>query len=171
MTTDIELQITPRIEKLIWRDLGKKSVRQIAKETGLEPEAVLRAKNEMFESIDDLTILQKKQRLIIELESISQTAKDAAENTIDEFKSGMWNSAISAMKAVMVELNRLDKADNTKVEALNALRIKELVSLMYEVVDSGVPVIAARYEIPEDELFEVFNDAMSRAAARREALD
>lgn len=169
MTTDIDtVTVTPAIERIIWMGLGRKSVSKIAAETGLHPADVLRIKQEMFDSIDDLTILQRKQKLMVELESIAYDAREAAGNSIDDFKSGLWNSSISAIKALTTELNRMEKADTSKVEALNAMRVKELVSLMYEVVDGGVPVVAARYNLEEDELFEIFNDTLQRAAKRRE---
>lgn len=169
MSDDIE--ISDRITRLVWKRLGNKSVRQIAQETGLTPEQVLRIKNELLEGVDDLSIAQKKYKLIVELEGIAQDAREAAENSVEDFKSGMWNSAVSAMKTMLAELNRIEKADTSKVEALNAMRVRELVSLMYEVVDSGVPVIAAKYDLPQDELFDIFQDALTRAAARREALE
>ena len=39
--------IDERLEKAIWKSLGRKSARQIADDTGLSPERVLRAKREM----------------------------------------------------------------------------------------------------------------------------
>lgn len=163
-----QVEVTERLERTIWKRLGNKSTVQIAKETGLDPETVQRVKRELMEGVDDLTIAQKKQKLIIELESIAQDAREEAENATHEFKAGLYNSAIAGIKAMMVELNRLEKADTTRVDTLNEMRVRELVSLMYEVIDSGVPVIAERYSLDEQELFQVFNEALARAAARRE---
>lgn len=163
-----EPEVTKRLERVIWKRMGNKSTVQIAKETGLPVDTVQRVKRELLEGVDDLTIAQKKQKLIVELEAIAQEAREAAEDADDEFRAGLYNSSIAAMKAMLVELNRLEKADTTRVDALNEMRVRELVSLMYEVIDSGVPVAAERYDIDADELFQIFNEALVRAAARRE---
>lgn len=162
--TDIEPKITPRLERIIWRGLGNKPIRRIAEETGLDPAVVLRLKNEMFDSVDELTILQKKQKLLVELEGIAHEAREAANNTVEDFKAGMWNSAIAAIKALMLELNRVDKADNTRVTELNRLRVNELMRLIDVTVAKTLNEIATTHNLDEDELLEIFQGHLRPAA-------
>ena len=162
MSDDIE--ISDRIARLVWKRLGNRSVRQIAQETGLTPEQVLRIKNELLEGVDDLSIAQKKYKLIVELEGIAQDAREAAENSVEDFKSGMWNSAVSAMKTMLAELNRMEKADTSKVEALNALRVRELLKLVDTVVHLTLQDISDKYDVGEAELQAIFQDHLIPAA-------
>lgn len=163
-----ELEVTPRVEKLVWAGIGRKSARQIAEETGISPEQVLAIKRTLLEQVDVLTIQEKRQKLLVDLQDIAQRAQDDYDNAPMEFKAGIMNSATAAIKAVLVELNRADKADQSKVDALNSLRVKELYNLMVEVVDDSVTEIAKKYDIDADDLFAIFNSRMTKAAAKRE---
>lgn len=160
--------IDERLEKAIWKSLGKKSARRIAEETGLSPERVLRAKREMLEAVDELTIQEKRQKLLVDLQEVADKARDLADVAIQEFQAGLLNSAIQAIKAMQGEMARLDKADTSKIEALNDLRVKELMSLMAAVVDEGVREISDNYGLDQDELFEVFNRKLVDEAHKRD---
>lgn len=162
--------IDPRLERIVWRGLGKKSVRQMAEETGLEPEQIFAIKRDLLSAVDVLTVQEKRHKLLIELEDLADEARDRAKGTIDEFYSGMMNSSVAAMKTILVELNRTAKGEQEAIDRLNDLRIRELTSLLFEVVDSTVPLVAERYGLDQDELFEMFNESLNRAAARRDAL-
>jgi hypothetical protein len=159
-----------RVDRIIWRTMGVKSAREVAKETGLDPAEVLRRRNELLDGVDDLTIKQAKQKLIADLGDIASRAQDDYENAPWEFKSGIFNSAIAASKAVLVELNRADKADTEKINHLNQLRIRELVDLMQEIVDVSVEQVALQYDLDADELFAIFNANLAAASKRREAI-
>lgn len=160
--------IDERLEKAIWKSLGRKSARQIADDTGLSPERVLRAKREMLEAVDVLTIQEKRQKLLVDLQDIAQRTQDDYDAAPWEFKSGLMNSSVAAMKTVMVELARAEKSDSTKIEALNQHRVKELMSLMAAVVDEGVREISDNYGLDQDELFEVFNRKLVDEARKRD---
>lgn len=160
--------IDERLEKAIWKSLGKKSARRIAEETGLSPERVLRAKREMLEAVDELTIQEKRQKLLVDLQEVADKARDLADVAIQEFQSGLLNSAIQAIKAMQSEMARLEKADNSRVEALNDLRVRELAALMQEVVDSGIQDVAEAYDIDEAELVGIFNAKLIEAAEKRD---
>lgn len=157
-----------RIDRVIWRGIGVRSVRQIAEEAGIKPEEVLRRKGELLDEIDVLTIQEKKQKMLIQLQQIAQKAQQDYEQSPWETKAGIINNAISAMKLVMTEMNRLEKADNEKVAALNLLRRQEIVNLYVAVVDEGVKRVSEKYSIPEGEMFEVFNTLMVEQATRLE---
>lgn len=170
-TTDIdEFEIDPRIERQVWKALGIKPLKQIAEETGLTRDQIIRIREELLTSVDDLTVMQKRQKLIISLEEMSQAARDDYDNAPFEFKAGILNSAISAIAKVQSELARMAKSDQSRVDELNQKRIRELVSLIREVVDTSVSEVSEAHDLPEDELFEVFNRNLEAAARKRDAL-
>lgn len=164
-----EPEIDERVARIIWRGVGVKSARQIAAETGLEVDQVIRIRNQLKEEIDVLTVEQKQFRLINQLEEVANSVREKLEDVEDERNyAGLVNAFVNATKTVNVELRALEKKNSGAVEALNELRIREIMAVFYEVVDSSVPVIAAKYDLSEDDLFQVFNDALFRASARRE---
>lgn len=167
--TDPDELYNERVDRLIWKSIGVKSVRDIAKETGLTPEQVLRRKSELIDSVDVLTVQQSRQKLISDLRAIADKTRDDYEAAPFEFKSGLMNSAISAMKAVLVELARSEKKDEEAVNSLNAMRVRELVSLVQDAVNASVPEIAERYGLDETDLFDIFNANLTKAAERRDA--
>lgn len=168
MTDDIE--IDPRIERIIWRGLGIKSIRQLSEETGLPPDKIHAMKRELFDSVDVLTTQQKKHRLMVVLEEIAQATQSDYDSAPYEFKAGLANSAIASMKTMLTELNRVSKDDQAAIETLNALRVRELFALMQEVVEVSVREVASQHDLDEDELFDVFNGNLAKAAKRREEL-
>ena len=155
-----------RIDRVIWRGIGVKSVRQIAEEAGIKPEEVLRRKGELLDEIDVLSVQEKKQKMLVQLQQIAQKTQSDYEASPWEFKSGLMNSSVSAMKTVLSEMNRLEKADSEKVNTLNLLRKREIVNLYVSVVDGGVRRISEKFGIPESEMFEIFNDLMREEALR-----
>lgn len=165
--TDIE--IDPRIERIIWKGLGLKNVRQLAEETGLQPDQIYALKRELYESVDVLTTQQKKHRLMVTLEEIAQqTQKDYADAPF-EFKSGLANSAISSMKTMMVELNRVSKQDQGAIEQLNQLRVREVLRLVDTTVARTLEEIASRYDLEEADLQAIFQSHLKPAASELES--
>lgn len=157
-----------RVDNIIWRHLGVKPVREIAEMAGVKPDEVLRRKNELLEDIDVLTIAEKRSQLMVKLQEIAAQTQEDYENSPWEFKAGLMNSSIASMKMILSELSRAERADDSKVEALNQKRIQELVSLIKEVVDVSVREISEKYELDDTELFDVFNARMIEAAQRRD---
>lgn len=166
--TDIE--IDPRIERIIWKGLGVKSVRRLADETGLDPDEIYAIKRDLYESVDELTVQQKKHKLLVTLEEIAHATQEDYDAAPYEFKAGLANSAITAMKAMMVELNRVSKEDQGAIEQLNALRVRELFALMREVVEVSVEQVSEAYDLDRDELFDIFNGNLAKAAKKRDEL-
>lgn len=158
-----------RIERLVWAGLGVKTARQIAEEIGIKPDEVLRIKRELLDSIDVLTIAEKRAKLVVDLQAIAAKTQEDYDSSPYEFKAGLVNSSVSAMKVVLVELNRLERADQSKVDALNMLRVRELLEIMRETIETAVPQIAKEYGLDEEELFSVFNGKLQEAATKREA--
>lgn len=164
MSEELEHIDQDRIDKAIWKSIGIKSVRQIADETGLKPEEVLRRKNELLDEVDVLSIQQKRQRLLIELDGMARDARKRAEGVIDEYAAGLWNAATSAVKTMLTELARMERQDSGKIEALNNLRIRELLRLIDVTVARAVTEIASTHDLEEAELMEVFQSHLVEAA-------
>lgn len=169
MTTD-ETAIDPRIERIIWKGLGLKTVRQLADDTGLQPDQIYAIKRDLYESVDELTVQQKKHKLLVTLEEIAQATQEDYDAAPYEFKAGLANSAIAAMKTIMVELNRVSKEDQGAIEQLNALRVKELFALIKEVVETSVEQVSDAYDLDRDQIFEIFNGNLAKAAKKRDEL-
>lgn len=167
---DIELAVDERTQRLIWKRLGTRSARQISEETGLPVDQVIRIRNEMLDAVDDLTIKQSKQKLIADLQDIATKTQEDYDDAPYEFKAGLMNSSIAAMKTILVELNRTDKADEEKVNHLNDMRIRELVSLIQEVVDISVDELVEKYDLEKDEVYAIFDANMQKAARVRDAI-
>lgn len=167
---DIELAVDERTQRLIWKRLGTRSARQISEETGLPVDQVIRIRNEMLDAVDDLTIKQSKQKLIADLQDIATKTQEDYDDAPYEFKAGLMNSSIAAMKTILVELNRTDKADEEKVTHLNDMRIRELVSLIQEVVDISVDELVEKYDLEKDEVYAIFDANMQKAARVRDAI-
>lgn len=168
MSEEIEHLDEERISEIIWRNIGLKSVRDIAEMTGLKPEEVLRRKNELLDSVDVLTVQQKRQRLLIELDGMARESRERAQRASDEFFAGTINASTGAIKTYLQELARMEKADSGKIEALNNLRIRELLRLIDVTVARAVTEIAATHNLEEVELMEVFQGHLVEAARELE---
>lgn len=158
-----------RVDEIIWKHIGLKSVREIAELCGIKPEAVLRRKNELLDEIDVLSIAEKEARILVELDGMARDMRERAANTIDEYASGMINSSVAALKTMLSQLDRLKKQDQGKIEALNQLRVKELLRLVDETVARSVREIAATHDLDESELMEVFQGHLVDAARELES--
>ena len=159
-------------DQYIQRYVGVKSPRQIADRLGIDPKDVLRRSRELLDEIDVLTVQQKRQQLIIRLNSIANDAEAASKSASDEFKAGLLNAAVNAYDRVLRQLAQQDEADSSAVEALNRLRVRELLDLMREVVEHSVVAVVREYglEEHEDDIFAVFNRHLQLAADRRDEL-
>ena len=168
MSDEIEPVSDERIERYVWSRIGKESARDMAKALGVSPEEILRVKRSIVEEVDAISIEVQKARLMRTLQEIADDAKEEFEHAPAEFKSGLLNSSVSAIKTLLVELNRTSKQDSAAVDALNAMRVREIVGIYREVIDATVPLIAERHGLDEDAIFGMFNDALKRATDRRD---
>lgn len=166
--TEVEDFDQDRIDKVIWRNADVKPVKWIADQINMKPEYVLRRKRELMEGIDSLDIQQTRYRLVSELNGMARDARERAGSASDEFYAGTINAASGAIKTMLSELARMEKADKSKVESLNQKRIQELVSLIREVVDISVVEIASKHNLDEQELYDTFNRRMAEAAEKRD---
>lgn len=163
MTTD-DIEIDPRLEKIVWRSLGVKSVRQIAEETGLNPEQIFAVKREMLDAVDVLTVQEKRTKILVAMEQLAQDALDRADGASDEFAAGMLNAARGAMKDMLTEFNRASKQDQGAIEQLNQLRVRELLRLVDTAVAGTLSEIAKTHDLDQDELLAIFQSHLEPAA-------
>lgn len=169
MTDLVDYEIDPRLISQVWQGLGLKPLKQIADETGLSRDQIIRLREEMLSSVDDLTIQQKRQKLIISLEEMAQEARAAFDNADYEFKAGLINASVGALAKVLAELNRMEKADTSKVEALNQMRIRELLRLVDTTVTRTLEDIAELHDLDVDGLFDIFQGHLQPAAREMDA--
>lgn len=171
MAEEIErVEDSERVRNLIWRHMGVRSAREIAEMTGVPPETVLRVKRELLEEVDILSIQEKRQRIIIELEQMARESRERAQGMNDEFYASGVQASVAAMRLVLGELKLMEKQDNAKVETLNQKRVQELLSLMAAVVESGAQEISEIHGIDEEELLGVFNRKLVEEAGKRDQL-
>lgn len=170
MTKEVEVRDQTRVDEFIWRYAAEKSSREIAEMTGEKPEYILRRKRELLEEVDELTIQQVRQAVTVNLHGIVRKTQADYENSPMEFKSGLMNSAVSAMKLILTELNRAEKNSNGAVEALNALRVRELLQLIDRTVNKSIKEISKRYNLEEAELSEIFQGHLMTAAQEMDEL-
>lgn len=159
-----EVEISDRIQKMVWKRLGNTPVRKIAEETGLTREQVIAIREELLDSVDELTINQKRQKFLVELEGISQDARKEAETADGRDKGPLYSAAVSAIKTVMAELARMEKTSSQAVESLNALRIRELMRLIDLTVAKTFATLSERHGIEEDEMYEIFQGYLKPVA-------
>lgn len=154
-----------RVDRKIVSSFGRKSVKELAKETNIPQEVLLQRKQELVDSVDALTIQMQKHQLMANLHEISQKAQEDYENSPWETKSGLLNSAVAAVKELLKQLNLLESRGTAEVESLNKMRLRELLSLVDRVVYSGISEAAERYDIPERELQDIFFSRLTTEAA------
>lgn len=166
--TELEPNDDQRIQRHVLKHIGKKNAREMAAELGVSPEEILRAKREIVESVDEISIQVQKMRLLTTLQELADDAQERSRSISSEFFAGTVNASVGAIKTLLVELNRTSKSDQEAISALNMLRVRELTSLLVDVVESAVPIVAERYDLDEDELFDIFNERLEDAARKRD---
>jgi len=159
-----------RIESYIYKHIGKKSAREMATDLGVNPEEIIRIKNEILNSVDILTLQVQRAKLIRSMQEIADDAKQAAEDVSDERnKAGLYNSSLAAIKELNRSLKDMSKSDDEKISQLNDLRKREIVAMYISTVDVSVKEVAAQYDIKEDALFDIFNKNLEAAAAEMDS--
>ena len=160
-----EFEIDSRIEKLIWRSIGRKSVRKMAEETGLPVEMVARIRTELLDGVDELTIDQKRTKLLVDLQDIADTARsdyDSADDT--DSGSKLLTVAVGAIKTVLGEMRQIEKSSSGAIDALNQMRIRELMRLIDLTVAKTFAVLSERHGLEEDEMYGIFQGFLKPAA-------
>lgn len=159
-----------RINRAIRKGLmSSKTVRQMAEETGLKPEEVLRKKTEVLEGVDVLTIQEKRAMFMMELSDMSREVRERAKGATDEYFAGMINASTANIKLLLGELTRMEKADSGKIDALNEMRRQEILRLIEIAVKKTFKTVSSTHGVEEDEMMTVFQGALFEAAQEIEA--
>lgn len=167
--TDIE--IDDRIDRLVWKSIGRRSLRQVSEETGVPLEQLAFRRTELLDSIDELTIQQKRAKLLVDLQEIADTARDDYEDEPDKDKgSKLLTVAVGSIKTVLGEMRQMEKADTGKIEHLNQLRVRELLRLIDTTVSATLSQIALENDLDEDQLLAIFQAHLKPAAAELDRL-
>lgn len=153
MSEEIAVIADEKIDDYIMRWVGRKPISEIATEVGLSPNDCLRRKNELLESIDQLTLQQKRQQGMILLTEMYQDAWDRAKKMPDEFYAGAINAATSSLKLQMSELARMEKDSAGVVEQLNAMRLQEIKRYIEDVISITVNQAAKTGVVSDKEVF------------------
>lgn len=153
--------------RVVWSGLGRKSVRELSEETGLAPEQVHAVRRALFEEIDVLTVDEQITKALVSMQELADHALAKAKNVQEERNySGVINSSVNAQEKILKQLRAMRKEDTSKVDALNAMRVRELLALMDRVVQSGVKELAEEHGLDEADTLQVFtNRLVSEALA------
>ena len=166
--------IDTRLDRIVWREIGHKSVREIAEEHGLNVQDVFEAKRRILESVDSLTIQERVTKMITDLSEVVEIAL-AHSRIIGHDAEAQRNlgpvltAATQASKAVIAQMNTMEKATSGQVEKLNQRRINALVTLVRETVDKSVEELSEKHGISAEEMFAVFNKHLVESAADLDA--
>ena len=148
-------------EDRLWELVGTRTPKQIADELGLPPAEVVRRTREMLGSVDVLTIEQQRQKLMIDVGRIARKAEEAFDNVYDERnKSGLLNSAVNAQKEVLRQLEKMETRNAGAVDALNRMRVAELVRL----VETAVVSTLAELVPDREDAMDVFYGYLETAS-------
>ena len=148
-------------EDRLWEMVGTRTPKQIADELGLPPAEVVRRTREMLESVDILTIEQQRQKLMIDVGRIARKAEEAFDHSLDERnKSGLLNSAVNAQKEVLRQLEKMEVRNAGAVDALNRMRVAELVRL----VETAVVNTLAELVPDREDAMDVFYGYLETAS-------
>ena len=164
-----EIEIDSRIENLIWRGIGRKSVRKMAEETGLSVERVAQIRTQLIEGVDEITLDMKRSKLLADLQEIADKAREGFDSADDtDSGSKMLTAWIGALKTILGEMRQIEKSNTGAIDALNQMRVRELLRLIDVTVTRTFSRISERHGISEDEMQEVFQSYLQPAASELE---
>lgn len=174
MSTDVEEVNYGRLDKVIRRYAGIKSARQIADLTGYTPDEVIRRRNALVDSIDELSLQAQMSFILSELQDTAREYRAKADqidpNDPDTGRNigPIITASIQAQKAAMQQLQNIQKANQGAVDTLNERRQEELLSLIKETIYTSISVISERYSVDYGDLMVIFQENLKRAADRRD---
>lgn len=160
-----EIEIDSRTENLIWRGIGRKSVRKMAEETGLSVERVAQIRTQLIEGVDEITLDMKRSKLLADLQEIADKAREGFDSADDtDSGSKMLTAWIGALKTILGEMRQIEKSNTGAIDALNQMRIRELMRLIDLTVAKTFAVLSERHGLEEDEMYEIFQGFLKPAA-------
>lgn len=170
-STEVDLVNPDSIDAEIMKRVGIDSTTEIARSLGMAPHEVKRRVAEILDSVDVLGLHHQRAKLMIQLREITQKAMDRIASIGDQVDdreyAAVLNASVSAIKVSLSELARMEKADTSKVEALNSMRVRELIELIDATVVTALKEISEKYGADEDEMLSIFREKMMVEASKR----
>jgi succinate dehydrogenase/fumarate reductase flavoprotein subunit len=160
-----EAEVDARIERLVFRYAGQKTVREIGELAGITPDQVIRVKQRVFDNIDVLDINQRRAKLMMDLQTIADEAIEAFRNESEaKAKGPLLSAATQAIKSVLAEVRNLEKQSTGEVNALNAKRVEELLRLVDVVVMELIDFVVENTDLEQETLLILVQKLLVKAA-------
>lgn len=153
------------VDQLLIRYAGIKSPVEIAEITGIPAEDIARRIQEVLNSVDILTIDQKRAKMVIALESMIAEAQERMSTATDRVIGSILNSTGGNITRVLNELEAMETRTKTDIEAINRRRAYELVTIVERSFDRSLGELSVRYpEVDQEEIQEVFRSHLLTVA-------
>jgi hypothetical protein len=161
-------ELTSIEEKLIgWA--GVKTPQEISELTGIPAEDVLRRITEILNSVDILSIEQKRAKMVLALEVFIQEALSRIHDATDRNIGAIINSTGGNISRVLAELSDMEERAKLDIEAINRRRAHELLYMIERAVDRSIGELSGRYpELDQAEIESVFRGHLVELAAEYE---
>jgi hypothetical protein len=153
------------IDSLLIRYAGVKSANDIAEETGLEPEEVLRRTQELLDRVT-LTFPQRRAKAIFQLDEITAEMAGRYKRADDENLARLGNTAAGAIGRVLGELRALEKDAKEHEEEQAAAMGRVLATLVDRAMNRAIGELKQRHpEIETGVLSEIVESHLIEIAA------
>lgn len=156
-----------RVNRILVDGFGVRSAEELSELTGIPAGEVAKRQQEIYSSIDKLTIAEKRAKLILQLEDLVAELNDRVRSSSDRNAAALANAARGSVATVLKELERMERADRADIEAINVRRAHELRSLVEGTFFQLLGRLEERF--PEADVVEVeaeFLELLSAQARR-----
>lgn len=145
------------------------TIPQIAERCETTPRVVMQIRADLSKSIDELTMDEMMAKALINLNRIINMALSEFK-TVEDMRNGapLLQTAVTATKTLIEKMEKHRDRNKGQVETLNRKRQSELITLMQQTVNAGVDEISDIYDLPKQDLFDVFNRKLIEAATEME---
>ena len=140
------------IERQLIRYAGVKSPAEISELTGIPSEDVARRITEVLESVDILTIQQKRAKLILALEQMADEVTSRLADLSDRNLAANINASAGAMGRVLKELRESEKSAKVDVLAITQHQGRVLGEIVDIAMGHLRDELKARYGADDDEM-------------------
>lgn len=152
----VDKELSSIDERLI-RYAGVKTPEEISEITGIPALDVVRRIHEVLNSVDILTIEQKRAKMVLTLETMVAEAVSRISSATDRNIGALLNSTGGNVTRVLNELEAMETRTKMDIEAINKRRAHELVTIVERSFDRSLGELSARYpDVDQDEIQAVF---------------
>lgn len=158
------------VDEILIRNAGVKTPAEISEITGVPAEDIARRIHEILNSVDILTIEQKRAKMVLMLEAMIAEAQSRMATATDRVIGAILNSTGGNVTRVLNELSEMENRTKMDIEAINQRRAHELLHMIERAVDRSIGELASRNpEFNRDEVEEVFRGHLVALAAEYDA--